>query len=239
MNKAVFFDIGATLIEGPYTSPAKQVKNMLENMYKHIKIDPDKFAMFENSLMVDYIDNVYDFAKLIRGLSPIIGSAYSKVVAESVWASQGTGTVQVIPGACNLLHSVTSSELRTGFISNIWKPYFETFLKLLGPYINNNNSNCVLSFMRHTQKPDVALFEQAMSEIDVLPKDSVMVGDTYKADIAPAIELGMKTIWVLHRPTKEAAYITDVTSGVLPKPTLTVNHIDELTIDIIKEVLST
>jgi FMN phosphatase YigB (HAD superfamily) len=55
-----------------------------------------------------------------------------------------------------------------------------------------------------------------------------MVGDTYKNDIRPAIELGMRTVWILHRPEKEKADMIEVLNGASPPPDLTLASIAEL-----------
>ena len=55
-----------------------------------------------------------------------------------------------------------------------------------------------------------------------------MVGDTYKNDIRPAIDLGMRTVWVLHRPEKEKADLIRVLNGDAPRPDLTLTSIAEL-----------
>ena len=55
-----------------------------------------------------------------------------------------------------------------------------------------------------------------------------MVGDNYKNDIRPAIEMGTRTVWVLHRPGKERADLVDVLNGDSPPPNLTISSIAEL-----------
>jgi FMN phosphatase YigB (HAD superfamily) len=55
-----------------------------------------------------------------------------------------------------------------------------------------------------------------------------MVGDTYKNDIAPALALGMKTVWVLHRPHKETRDLVRVLNHAAPAPDLTLESIGDL-----------
>ena len=77
-------------------------------------------------------------------------------------------------------------------------------------------------------KPDPAFFQLALRAVEARAEDAVMVGDTYKNDIRPAIELGMRTVWVLHRPEKEKADLIDVMNGDAPPPDLTLASIAEL-----------
>lgn len=45
-------------------------------------------------------------------------------------------------------------------------------------------------------KPDHAVFNHALRSLDCLPQDAWMVGDSLVYDIAPALSLGMDTVWV-------------------------------------------
>jgi putative hydrolase of the HAD superfamily len=47
-----------------------------------------------------------------------------------------------------------------------------------------------------TGKPDERVFRHALSAVGVQPDGVWMVGDSLEADIAPAVELGMHTVWV-------------------------------------------
>lgn len=80
-------------------------------------------------------------------------------------------------------------------------------------------------------KPDVKFFQQALIGLNVPAQEVVMIGDTYKNDIRPAIELGMKTVWVLHRPDKERASLVEVVNGTAPRPGVTIGAIGELRLE--------
>ena len=49
------------------------------------------------------------------------------------------------------------------------------------------------------RKPDPSIFQAALAEFGVGPEESVMVGDSYEADIAGARAVGMRTIWITRR----------------------------------------
>jgi FMN phosphatase YigB (HAD superfamily) len=55
-----------------------------------------------------------------------------------------------------------------------------------------------------------------------------MIGDTYRNDIRPALDLGMKTVWLLHRPDKERADLLEVLNDAAPRPDLTLAGIGDL-----------
>ncbi len=46
------------------------------------------------------------------------------------------------------------------------------------------------------EKPDLAIFNLALEKAGCEPKEAIMIGDRLDNDIAPAKQLGMKTIWV-------------------------------------------
>jgi FMN phosphatase YigB (HAD superfamily) len=58
-------------------------------------------------------------------------------------------------------------------------------------------------------KPAREFFEQALVLANVGPAEVVMVGDDPERDIRPAVEFGMKTVWVSH--TTSAAQLADYT----------------------------
>ena len=45
-------------------------------------------------------------------------------------------------------------------------------------------------------KPDPAIFLHAVQEMKIAPEASLMVGDSFERDIAPAKKIGMKTAWL-------------------------------------------
>lgn len=45
-------------------------------------------------------------------------------------------------------------------------------------------------------KPDLEIFHRALAAAKCLPENAVMVGDRLDNDIAPAKQIGMKTVWV-------------------------------------------
>jgi putative hydrolase of the HAD superfamily len=45
-------------------------------------------------------------------------------------------------------------------------------------------------------KPDHAVFNHALRSLRCLPRDAWMIGDSLVYDIAPALDLGMKAVWI-------------------------------------------
>lgn len=45
-------------------------------------------------------------------------------------------------------------------------------------------------------KPNIEIFNEAIKKVGISPNECIMVGDSLDKDIKPAIDLGMKTIWL-------------------------------------------
>ncbi len=62
------------------------------------------------------------------------------------------------------------------------------------------------------QKPDPAIFETALLELGLGPREAAHVGDSIEHDIRVAAELGMKAVWLDRRNRPPAPGILRVTS---------------------------
>lgn len=68
----------------------------------------------------------------------------------------------------------------------------------------------VFSYSRKIRKPRVELFKEVLDTFDYINDEVVMIGDSYKADIVPAKELGLKTIWLNRKLEKNESYKPDI-----------------------------
>lgn len=80
--------------------------------------------------------------------------------------------------------------------------------------------NFTFSYSLRIGKPDIQIFKTAIEAMRVPPDKAIMVGDNLKSDIKPALDLGMKTIW-LNNKNKE------VEKGIIPD--IEISCISELT----------
>jgi FMN phosphatase YigB (HAD superfamily) len=132
----------------------------------------------------------------------------------------------VLPGARELIEKLKSAGIPRAYLSNIWPPFYEHFKQEFPEEVDSQPQ--FLSFETGLIKPDPAFFQLALRAVEARAEEAVMVGDTYKNDIRPAIELGMRTVWVLHRPEKEKADLVAVMNGDAPPPDLTLASIADL-----------
>lgn len=213
----VLFDIGSTLLEGPSTGPGKRLAtafNLPPSAHHRVSN-----LLFRNS----YTDPDH--------LAQVLASEYSLPLSEaltevrSLWAAQ-IEEAYPLPGAQEMLDNVAKWGHAIAFVSNIWQPFMSAFHRHF-PSAHANYRG-YYSFELGMTKPDTSIFKAALSDFGIGADQVVVIGDTYSNDILPALTIGMKTIWVLHRPEKEKANITRVLNGLDPRPNLTLNSISEL-----------
>jgi HAD superfamily hydrolase (TIGR01509 family) len=132
----------------------------------------------------------------------------------------------VLPGAREVIEKLKAAGIPRAYLSNIWPPFYDHFRQEFPEEAERQPR--FLSFETGLLKPDPAFFQLALRGLEIRAEEAVMVGDTYKNDIRPAIELGMRTVWVLHRPEKEKADLVAVVNGEAPPPDLTLASIGEL-----------
>ncbi len=215
----VLFDIGATLIEGPTQTPARFLAARLG-------LDETNRKRLDRQLLTSEIDSPSRLAALLTAEYGVAGTE-ATAAAAAVWATQETGPAP-IPGAREVLGALRAGGVRYGFVSNIWHPYACSFARLFGELAASEVA--IFSYRAGIAKPDPALYRHALAAAGCRPEDATMVGDTYENDIAPAIALGLRTVWLLHRPDKERAELEGVERGTLPRPDLMLPSIADLTL---------
>jgi FMN phosphatase YigB (HAD superfamily) len=213
----VFFDIGSTLIDGPPFGPARRlteilglgkeaVKELERILFRSPASDPEQLAnTIVNRLRVD--------------------RKQALEACTTLWNAQ-LQEAYVLPGAREIINSLRSAGIERAYLSNIWPPFYEHFKQEFAEEAESQPR--FLSFETGLLKPDPAFFQLALRAVEARAEDAVMVGDTYKNDIRPAIDVGMRTVWVLHRPEKEKADLVDVMNGDSPPPDLALASIADL-----------
>jgi HAD superfamily hydrolase (TIGR01549 family) len=213
------FDIGSTLIDGPPYGPARRLAEMLG-------LGNPAVADLERLLFRTPSKTPVDLAQCIaRTLS--VDDTAAATHCDILWNAQ-LKEAYTLPGAVETIAKLDAAGARRAYLSNIWPPFYEHFRRA---FPSEANAPQFLSFEMGVSKPDKEFFRLALARLHAEPSDVVMIGDTYKNDILPAIELGMRTVWVLHRPEKERAALVDVLNGISPPPTHTLNSIGDLTLE--------
>ena len=213
----VIFDIGSTLIEGPPYGPARRLQQMLE-------LGEDVVRTLEPLLFRTETEQPEQLGELIsRELG--IDQERTRSACRELWDAQ-LQEAYVLPGALQTVAALRKAEIPRAYLSNIWPPFYERFRTA---FAEEAGAPQVLSFRSGRSKPDPDFFREVLDAAGTNPEDAMMVGDTYVNDILPAIELGMKTAWILHRPKKEQESLRSVRAGEAPRPDIQLNSIGELT----------
>jgi putative hydrolase of the HAD superfamily len=204
MIKAVFFDLYQTLVHyhptqaeleaqaleslGFKTSAAALDRPILtanENLYKEMSIRPlSKRSREEIAVLyTEYQITVLKEAGI---------NAEEKVVLKLLGMMQQAHMGLVVyEDALPVLTDLKQRWLVTGLISNIEKSMNETIQKL---GIAAKLDIIVTSLDAGAAKPDPAIFQYALKKVNVLPSESIYVGDQYQVDMAGAKAAGMQGI---------------------------------------------
>jgi len=216
----VFLDIGSTLMDGPAKGPAQRLREMLD-------LGQEQVATIAHTLFATPSTTRYELARILADRLNLSHTMVLEAV-EQLWCNQLEETY-VLPDAQSVVGMLAAANISRAYLSNIWPPFFEGFVRHFP--IEARQSPCYLSFQMGLTKPDPQFFRTALADQGIAPQDSIMIGDTYQNDIAPAIALGIKTVWVLTRPAKERKDIVQVLNGTVPAPNLTIASIGDLTLD--------
>lgn len=214
----VIFDLGGTLVTGPPKGPATQIAKLvaLSRDHKHALHDalmstpftgPDEVTAFLHDLTGDH--------------SPTVREA-----VEQVWRAQEIAA-EPWERAREALEALHRAGSRFAVISNIWPPYLASIRRHFPDFFGAWVAPELQFFSCHEghPKPSPVMFERALKTAGVAPARAVMIGDSYREDIAPAAALGIRTIWLMHRPQREVDPLVGVVNGAQPAPTRAVASI--------------
>jgi len=222
----IFFDIGSTLMDGPDLSPASRFARELE-------LSESQKETINNFLFTEEITHPDLLIERFRFHLPEI-SASSDEIIRKIWDAQSKEG-HIIKGAIEAIEYVSGKGYEAGIISNIWHPYYMCFEKLFSDVIDKLGEK-VLSYRVGYKKPSTEIFRIAFQKLGgwsekesfINPQKCTMVGDSYYHDMIPAMEIGMKTVWILKEKKREKEYIEKVFADELPAPDYMISGIGKL-----------
>jgi FMN phosphatase YigB (HAD superfamily) len=226
--QAVLFDIGSTLIMGPSISPTKEVT-------KRFGLPADLAAKVTRLMMCTDFGGPADVCEALKDCGIQVNKDDSDFIS-TLWRNQETGAVPIV-GGLESVRFFKRAGKTIGLLSDIWAPYYHAFTTVC-PEISQLADVKQLSFKLCLKKPQAAFFQSASRALKADPERTLMVGDTYDNDIAPAIAQGMKTAWILSRAEREVPALVGVIQGRLPRPDLTLGSILELQSAVTEEQVS-
>ncbi len=212
----IFFDIGSTLIDGK-TSPVRY-------LIKKLQLPEGAKSTINDFLFRTPIEQPIELVNFLNRRFNVANDLANSLVTD-LWEAQNRDAL-AIHGAIETVKRFEATGITIGYISNIWLPFYMGFKREFPDNLLKHQS--FLSFRMKLSKPDTAIYQSALNTVNESPENAIMVGDTYANDIAPALAIGMKTIWILHRSDAEKDDLVKVLNNEAPKPHLTLAHISEL-----------
>lgn len=99
------------------------------------------------------------------------------------------GTIKKAKPTLDILHARYPMVLVSNFYGNI-----HAVLRDL--HVDHYFNGVVESAIVGVRKPDPEIYRMGVVEIDLLPQECVVIGDSFKKDILPGKEAGCKTLWL-------------------------------------------
>jgi HAD superfamily hydrolase (TIGR01509 family) len=149
-----------------------------------------------------------DWSEVMAVASRSQDLALSGAEARLVWVAvngvpRSAINTEPCPGAIEMLRTLKSRGWRTAIVTNyplesgLLRPHLEACG--LGPYIDV----VVTSVDTGLRKPHPRPFLDALEALKSSPAESVMVGDSFASDIAPAVALGMMAVHLSAQPAPD------------------------------------
>lgn len=126
-------------------------------------------------------------------MPPLFHDLYDRFASAAAWS--------LAPGVKEHLEYLRSAGIRLGVVSN-WDSRLRSMLEDLG--LASAFDFLVISYAVGVEKPHPGIFEAALTHAGTSPTETLVVGDSYEADIEAADRLGLATLWVTSREEHEA-----------------------------------
>lgn len=219
-----FLDIGSTLIDGPGAGPGQRVATELG-------LGAEAAGAVNEILFQTDARESGELAALVAqrfGVDEVRAAG----VVRRIWEAQFEESY-VLPGGKEAIESLREARIGRVYVSNIWRPFHARFEAEFPS--EAGTQRCFLSFRTRRMKPDAGLLADICKEVGTAAEDVVMIGDTWAADMEPAMKSGMGTVWILHRPHKEKADLVRVLNGMSPAPDVTLGGIGDLRAETVRK----
>lgn len=202
--ETVLFDLDDTLCEHPVP-----YEDRLADAFDRAGVDPyfDAVDVRRAASEVDARDP-RDFREQSFA---VVAESYDRDPAEArvvARAFEGFEPTEVVPrdGAREVVEAF-ADRFTLGIVTNTTPTAMRTKLDAIG--LANHFDVCVAPGETHAPKPDPAMFEQVIGQLDISRARTVHIGNSTVSDVAGARAAGLRTVWVP----------TDRDGGGGPEPT--------------------
>ncbi len=217
--RAIFFDLGNTLVTGTADTPHSLLAERLALTEKQAKKAGRILMTFPAAKP----------SELVVALKSILADKDPEQVASvlsSLWDEQEF-SVREIDGAALLIEELKGSGFILCLISNTWRPYYRGFCRVCPKMASLFDFN-ILSFELGIKKPSQEFFKHALKLAGTSPSDSLIIGDSFQSDIEPARKLGCRAAWIICRPDREAEAINNMLRCAFVPPEIVVKDFNHL-----------
>jgi putative hydrolase of the HAD superfamily len=150
------------------------------------------------------------FRRLLDGSGAAADEAAATAIA-TLYRDTYRRTQRTIAGAAELLAAL-ASQARIAVVTNNLRDEQQNKLATCG--LDRYIHALVVPDEAGAPKPDPAIFRLALSRLNVLPQNAVMVGDSWQADVVGARAAGIRAIWFnpYGTPAPDGAAVTQLRS---------------------------
>lgn len=207
MIKAVVFDLDGTLLDRD-ASVRKFIEDQYERLHKWLGHIPKRqyVSAFITLDCRGYVwkDKVYQ--QMITDLK-IRKVSWQTLLDDYVERFQNHCIP--FPNLLSMLEHLKSNTIRLGMITNGKGQFQMDNIRALG--IENYFDTILVSEWEGIKKPQSEIFKRALQQLDVLPSESIYVGDHPENDVEGAKNTGMLGIWKKDKQWKhvEADYVIE------------------------------
>ncbi len=212
--RAVLFDLGDTLWHFPELPPTQTIREeTMRRLYALLRswdVEPEgelRFLGRDIRLALGEADRLaYEgdcvsphYPALTREVAASKGLDLTPERAEELWDTWNLGGIflgrQLFPDAIDMLSALRDAGYRLGAVTNrsFGGPRFLSEVRELGltPFFETVAISCDMGYM----KPHARIYEHALEAMALDPGETVMVGDSLRADVAGSQALGMTAVW--------------------------------------------
>ncbi|MCZ6597923.1 MAG: TIGR02253 family HAD-type hydrolase [Planctomycetota bacterium] len=206
--KAVLFDIDDTLFSTTTFAHRARTNAVRAMVAAGLKSDEETVLRELGEVVAEFSSN-YDhhYDQLLKRLGPdavLAGVNPALIVAAGVAAYHDTKfrELEVFDDVYPFLEDLRAAGLKTGVVTHGWTNKQAEKLVRLGlvPYLDPRA--IFISDQIGISKPNPKIYQHALRELGLQPKEAMYIGDNPITDIAPPNELGMITVWI-RRAAKE------------------------------------
>jgi putative hydrolase of the HAD superfamily len=199
--RAVLFDVGGTLVHPDWERLARLasagagrafVAEQLGQKFKEMMCGVDAAMQRGEPPPEDTKKRNWVFRRVYRALD--IDDATCESLSAQIDATHAERHLWSAPDAeaPAVLAALREAGLRIAVISNTEDGRLEELLELVE--LKSHFDFCIDSYIVGQRKPDAAIFQLALSRLEIEPEDAAYVGDSYGHDALPALALGMRAI---------------------------------------------